>query len=209
MTPSTELTRSVVQILGSSRSDADKLKAWYNAPLSFRVDQAADDSFQADSKEGVLGPDPDGMLFQMAAHLLLTYQYYPPEVMNTLADFDLEQRTMQPGDRILLRIHVLRLGSLNIVDALALNRVVEVREQPREVEIAYATTTRHSEVGIWRANLSRGADDLVRIRVSAESKPAAYVPFPVKWVARSLQKRAWRLGMAHFIRQAQQAALAT
>lgn len=196
---------ALVQVLGNPQKDVHRLRRWHEAPPTYEIGQTHDPSWQHDSKSGIVGRDASGKLFEAASKLLLTYDYYPQTVMHTVSSFGLEDRPMQVGDRILLRIHVLRIADIGVLDALAINRVVEVTQSERLTQIAYITTTRHSEMGIWYGKLEWDENESVRITVTAWSKPIDRALWPVKKLARLLQKRAWKLGMAHFIEGANRA----
>ncbi len=193
---------AVVHFMGTAKGDVERLVTWYNAPITYDLSQVPDESWNNDSKQGLIGTDETTLLFQTASDLLLRYQYYPESVLQVTSDFGFNDRTMVPEDRMLLRVHVLQLANRHLVDALVVNRVVKVIREARRTEIAYVTTSRHSEVGVWRGAVHWRENASVWITVEAYSKTAPYVLWPVTIIVRLLQRRAWQLGMTHFIEQA-------
>jgi len=158
---------AAVSLLSTGHNDEHYLETWRNAPPTFQRGQAVDKSFNNDTKRQTIGTDSSGKLFVAASDLLLRYQFYPPTVMQHIADFSLKNRPMEEGDRLVIRVHVIRLFALNIVDAVAMNIVSEVVYEPRLTKIAYMTTAVHTEVGEWQAVLEWLADNRVVLTASA------------------------------------------
>jgi hypothetical protein len=106
--------------------DVKYLDEWQNAPLSFTPGQVTDTNWYSDSYEKVVLSQATDSLFQQAADLLLRFQFYPKQILSSTGDFDLDQRRLRRGDRIVQRIHVLRLMRRAILDVIAIAEITAV-----------------------------------------------------------------------------------
>lgn len=174
------------------------LRRWRYVPVNYVRGIETDTSWHVDHYEKVLGADADGQLFQCAAQRLLHYQFYPLDLIEPVSDFGQQGRSMQLGDRIVQRIHVLRLGSWRLLDFLAASEISEVIDEPRRKGFAYVTTRGHSELGEWVAKVEWQADDTTKLTVHAVSKFSEIVPKFARFIARRLQKHAHQRGLANF-----------
>ena len=131
------------------QNDLLYLHTWREAPLTYSPRQEITAGWNLDHYEVILGVDYTGDLFRRAAELVLQNQFYPPDVLVVTADHQLENRPIQPGDRVLQRIRVFWLRHWPLLELLTLNEVTEVIQEPRRVGFTYTTTAAHSEVGEW------------------------------------------------------------
>lgn len=178
------------------------LKAWRAAPLTYIPSEPRSGIWKQDAHTISLGHDTTGRLFDAAADLLMRYRFYPPSVMTSVGDFDLENRWMRPGDRLMLCIHVFPVMHVNLLNVLAMNEVYEVIDTIRLKRIAYVTTATHAEVGEWSAQVEWQQSGTVTLSLQSISRTSPQLPAWQKGIARLLQKRAHQLGMAHFAQQA-------
>lgn len=177
------------------------LRAWRAARATYtRGDEATGSDWHHDQYAQPLGPDPDGRLFERASDSLLRYQFYPVSVMEHVSDFERERRWARAGDRVVQRIHVLSLLGAPLVDAVTMTQISAVTDEPDRKGLAYVTTEAHFELGEWRAWVERRADGAMIVRVEAISRPGPHLPAYQRPLARALQLRAHREGLAHFAR---------
>lgn len=128
----------------------------------------------------------------------MRYRFYPPDVMAHYGDFDLHERWLKVGDRIVQRIHVFHLFGWAILDALGLTEITQVVNQPRRVGFTYTTTAQHVIQGKWTAMLFWQEDGEVVLTIDALSRPKPDEPARTHAFMRRLQKRAHQRGLAHF-----------
>lgn len=184
---------------GAGPSEADLLARWRDVPLqAFDIEHG---DWHSDGHTVVLAERADAVLFACAADALMRYQFYPPSVMHHGSDAALAGRPLRPGDRIVQRIHVIRLFGLPVVDVLTMNVVTDVVDTPRCKGFTYATTEQHSEQGTWSAAVEWRDDDALVVHMRAVSRAR---PRERRWLRpfmRRLQRRAHRLGLATFAEQ--------
>jgi uncharacterized protein (UPF0548 family) len=174
------------------------LRRWRYVPVNYARGIETDASWQVDHYEKILGADATGQLFACAADRLLHYQFYPTDLIEPASDFAKQGRVLQLGDRLVQRIHVLRLGPWCWLDFLSANEISEVIDEPRCKGFAYVTTRGHSEVGEWSAQVAWRGDDTVTLTIHAVSKFTATVPPLVRFFARRFQLYAHQRGLAAF-----------
>jgi len=179
--------------------DARYLALWRDAPLTYTPGQRHEGMWKYDHHALTLGPDPDGRLFAVASELLFRYHFYPPAVMASVSDFSLEGRAMRPGDRVVIRIRLLALPGLPLLDVLAMNEISTVLRESDYSRMSYVTTAAHAEVGEWAAAVRRDAmTGDVSVMIDSVSRTVEPINEGQRLLARRLQLRAHRLGMAHF-----------
>ncbi|MBZ0284761.1 MAG: DUF1990 domain-containing protein [Anaerolineae bacterium] len=180
--------------------DVEYLEAWRHVPLNYRPGQPVDATFHSDHHQDVLIPKADAAVFNRAADLLLRYHFYPAHIMTHISDFSRENRHMRKGDRILQRIHGVRLLGYGIFDALTMNEIWSVIDEPRQAGFTYITTQAHAEKGEWTAHLEWRDDDAVVLTITALSRLARDLPVFMQHYARRAQLRAHHDGMENFQR---------
>ena len=179
------------------RHDADYLARWRGAPETYTAGRPVDESRRQDHYREVIASDSGEEGWERVSDLLMRYKFYPPAVMHHVSDFSVEERWMRAGDRMVQRIHVGRVLGVGFLDALTMNVVCSVVDEPRRRGFTYITTQVHSEVGEWSAWLERHDSDLT-LSVHSISRPADHVARPLHPLLRRLQLRAHRLGIEHF-----------
>lgn len=182
--------------------DARYLRLWREAALTYPPDQPLDATWHHDHYTTVIGHDPTRALFERARHLLMRYRFYPAEVMRSVSDFELEQRPLRVNDRIVQRLHVLRLRDRPVLDVLTMNQVTAVVDEEFRQGFTYTTTQCHAEQGEWTAVVALSAPGQVSLTVRAISRPGPRLRFWAHGLARRLQLRAHQCGLAAFHRLA-------
>lgn len=180
--------------------DRKYLQAWRHSPLTYTKQTALDSFWNADRYEIFLGNDPDGDLFQRASQLLMTNQFYPPEVMASVSDYSLQERRVRLGDRILQRIKIFQIRQHPLLEALTVNEITEVVEEPRRVGFTYTTTRTHSEVGEWSPAIDWRADNDVVLVIQVLSRIQPNTSLLIHRFTRKFQLRAHRISIRHFVR---------
>jgi uncharacterized protein (UPF0548 family) len=176
------------------------LRRWRYVPVNYARGMETDDSWRVDHYEITLGVDATAQLFECAAQQLLRYRFYPTDLIEPTSDFAQQERALQLGDRLVQRIHVLRLGALRLLDFLSVSEISEVIDEPRRKGFAYVTTRGHSEVGEWAAHVLWHDDDTVSLIVHAISKFSDTLSPLLRSPARRFQLYAHQQGLAAFKR---------
>jgi len=179
-------------------SDPHYLAAWQSAPLTYNKEQELDQNWNFDHYEVVLGNDTDGALFKHASVLALSGQLLPASVAITSSNFSLEQRAIQAGDRVLLRIRLFEIAGRPILEALTMNEVTKIVQEENQVEVTYTTTAVHSIIGEWTIGVERRDLDEVVLVMSAISRDRPGMPKLLRCYNRRMQLRGHQLSIAHF-----------
>jgi len=186
-------------LLGRNRHlDGQYLDKWRHIPLTYTSGQPVDDRFREDHYEILLFPAASSFSFHHAVNHLLRYHFYPPSVMSHVSDFSVQDRHMQPGDRIIQRIRQPFPFGLTIIEGLTMNEISDVIDEPRRAGFTYVTTAAHEEIGEWSARLEWRSDDTLMLIVHAISRTSERIPSWTMPVVRYMQKRAHHLGIAYF-----------
>lgn len=186
------------------KKDAQYLRAWRNAPLTYFPDQeitdtgAGSDQWNVDRYEVILGQDANGAFFQHAAQLVLTNQFYPAEIMTSTSDFQIQGRTVRTGDRILQRIPVFQYNTLPILDVLTMNEITEVTQSPRRVGFTYTTTQAHSEIGEWSPSVEWRENGEVALIIEVISRTRPGASLFARRLTRRMQLHAHRVSIQNF-----------
>lgn len=175
--------------------DAQVLTAWHDAPLTYDSEQEIGPAYNLDRYEVVLGQDSTGELFDRAARLTLHNQFYPRDVMVSVSDYGLENRTVQPGDRVLQRILVLQFRGLPILEMLTMNEITQVIDKPRRAGFTYTTTAAHAEVGEWSPLVEWRENGEVVLVISVISRARPGSPAWARSLSRRLQLRAHHISI--------------
>lgn len=191
------LSYSMFSFLGSPKDDHQYLEKWKNLPLNFDPNQPTDPSWQVDEYEQLLGKNDEREawpLFERASYHLLRYHYYPSSVMTHTSDFEMDDRHMRPGDRIIQRIRLIP----GILDVITMNQVKYMVFERRRKGFTVHTTENHLEMGEWTAVVSLQKNNDVSLLLHALSRPGPKMPFWAYPFARPYQRRAHRLGLHNF-----------
>ncbi len=180
------------------RSDAQCLEKWRDTSLTYSPEQEVDENWNADHYEVVLGVDPSGALFQRAARLALNNLFYPSEVMSTVSDFSLVGRPVQSGDRVIQRIRIFQYLGIPILEALTMNEITEVIQEPRRASFTYTTTTAHAEIGEWSPTVEWRENGEVRLVISVVSRSRPGVSSFTRRLSRRLQLHAHKASIRNF-----------
>ncbi|MCP5096484.1 MAG: DUF1990 family protein [Chloroflexi bacterium] len=178
--------------------DVKFLDLWNDAPLSYFPGQQIDDSWHQDHVEQRLGVDESGALFNTAVSLLKKYRFYPKDVMSFVGDFELEERQMKIGDRIVQRIHLLHLFGRPVLDAVTMIEIIDVIDEPRRYGFTYATVDTHVKQGEWTAVVEWQENGDVVLIMKAISRPIPHEPARNYQYMRAFQRKAHQLGMEYF-----------
>ncbi len=198
----TRTTGAVPVWFGRNHQDKQHLEQWSDAPLTYSPSQPLNSNWFIDHYEVILERyDPTGACFQHAANLIMRNRFYPPQVMQITADYQLEDRDVQVGDGVLQRIRILQAWNKPVLEVLTLNKITEVVDEPRQKGFTYTTTTVHSEVGEWSPTVEwrENGEVVLLIDVVSRSRPGASVLMQ-RWT-RWLQLRAHRLSIENFLTQ--------
>lgn len=179
--------------------DGEYLQEWRLSPITFSRNIDLDQFWNADRYEIFLGNDSSGNLFQRASRLVMTNQFYPPEVMLATSDFSLQKRQIHLGDRILQRIIVLRMFQRPVLELLTMNVITEVIEEPRRIGFTYSTTLTHSEVGEWSPTIEWRPNNDVVLVIHVLSRARPETSSFARRFTRKMQLRAHRLSIANFV----------
>ena len=145
--------------------------------------------------------DPDGKLFQRAADALMRYHFYPESLMHYVSDFSRENRWLRVGNRLVQRIHAFRLLGLPILDAITMNEIYAVSDEPRRKGFTYVTTQAHSERGEWSPAVEWRDNGDLYLTIHVLSRLAYDVsPFQLRRIRR-LQTGAHHQGIEAFKRR--------
>lgn len=177
-------------------ADAGLLDQWRSATLTYTPGQRLDPSWKHDRYDVTLTAAGTNHLLDRAADLLWRYDFYPPSVMLHTCDFELDERPMRPGDRLIQRVRVLPYA----LDLITMTEIVDILDEPRRKGFTYMTTTRHDELGEWTACVEWRDDESLVLVVAATSRTGDHIPGVLRPYGRYLQKRAHRLGIARFKR---------
>ncbi len=180
------------------RNDAQYLEKWRDTPLTYSPGQETDENWNADRYEVVLGVDSSGALFQRATRLALNNLFYPPEVMSAVSDFSLVGRPLQAGDRVVQRIRVFQYRGIPILEALTLNQITEVIQEPRRAGFTYTTTTAHAEIGEWSPTVEWRENGEVVLVISVVSRFRPGASSISRRLSRRLQLRAHKVSIQNF-----------
>ena len=181
--------------------DVKFLDLWNNAPLNYVPGQSIDENWHTDHYVQQLGNDVTGKLYRTASKLLMQYQFYPEDVLTHVSDFDVFERPIQVGDRIVQRVHVFQLLGKPILDVITMTEVVQVIDEPRRCGFTYATVDKHVEQGEWTAVLEWQQNGDVIFTMDAVSRPVPHEPARNYNIMRLLQVHAHQRGMEHFVQQ--------
>lgn len=192
------LTTTTLNWFDDGCCDVKYLDLWNNAPLNYYPGQPIDESWHTDHYEQLLGNDPTGTLFQASSKRLMRYQFYPTDILNHVSDFDLYERPIRVGDRIVQRIHVFQLFGRSVLDAITMTEVTDVITGPRRCGFTYATVDTHIEQGEWTAMLEWKNSGDVILSIDAISRPVPHEPSRNYTLIRSLQIHANQEGLEYF-----------
>lgn len=170
------------------------LEQWRDESSNYALDEPKDSSWFVDEFSIPLGTANDDRVFERAAIRLLRYKFYPTSVLHAAANFIRERRAPRPGEQIVQRVKVIP----GIVDAVTMNIVTDVCDEPDRCGFRIVTSNQQYEKGEWSAYISRDGDGNVELNVKVISKPATPLPFISSSFARALQKRAHRLALNSF-----------
>ena len=192
------LTTATLNWFNDGCCDVKFLDLWHDAPLTYSPGQHIDNSWHTDQYEQLIGNDLSGKLFQKSADKLMRYHFYPKDVMSHASDFDLYERWAEVGDRIVQRIHLVKLFDRAILDVVTMTEVVAVIKEPRRYGFTYATVETHVEQGEWSVLVEWQENGDVLLCTKAISRPVLHEPARNYSYMRALQKRAHQRGVEHF-----------
>ncbi len=178
--------------------DVKYLDEWDGVPVNYWPGQAVGEGWHTDRYELNLGRDTSGRLFQIAAGRLMSYQFYPEDILQHVSDFGLNERWPRPGDRIVQRIHVCTLAGRPVLDVIGMAQIESVCDEPRRAGFRYVTVATHVEQGEWSAYVTWNEQDEVRLTVQAISRPVPEEPARNHKFIRAWQKKGHEQALARF-----------
>ena len=170
------------------------LDEWRDARSNYDPGRVVDDSWYVDTYEVALGTSDDGALFDNAVRRLFLYAFYPETFVAVAANFIRDKRPPEVGERVVQRIRVIP----GIVDAVTMNIVKSVWQEPDRQGFTLVTSERQFELGEWTASIVHNPGGDIALLVRAVSKPSKRVPFLARGFARALQKHAHKLALKNF-----------
>ena len=170
------------------------LDEWRGIRRNYRPGDFVDDSWYVDRYEVLLGSVADHGLFDIAARRLFRYAFYPESIVAVAADFIRENRPPEAEEPVVQRVRVIP----GVVDAVTMNIVESVWQEPDRRGFTLVTSERQYERGEWTASVTRNPDGGVLLQVNVVSRPSRRLPLPARVFARALQKHAHRLGLRRF-----------
>lgn len=178
--------------------DAQFLLDWKEAPLTCPPNPEMDEHWNMDRYEIILGQDARGDLFRRAARLVLRNVFYPPEVMTAVSDFQEEGRDVREGDRVVQRIRIFQYNTMPLLEALTMNEITSVIDEPRRAGFTYTTTAAHSEIGEWSPLVEWRENGEVALVITVISRMRPGASKVLRRFARGIQLRAHRLSIENF-----------
>ena len=173
---------------------AAMLEKWHDERSNYDPDEPKDFSWFTDEFSVLLGNAGDDRVFERASIRLMRYRFYPTSVLQATAAFIRERRAPHPGERIVQRVKVIP----GLVDAVTMNIVTDVCDEPDRCGFRIVTSNQQYEKGEWSAYITRNDQGAVFLNVKVVSKPATPLPFISSSFARALQRRAHRLALNSF-----------
>lgn len=170
------------------------LDEWRGLRRNYRPGELVDDSWYVDRYEVLLGNADNHGLFDMAVRRLFRYAFYPESFVAVAGDFIRENRPPEVEERIVQRVRVIP----GVVDAVTMNIVESVWQEPDRQGFTLVTSERQYERGEWTASVVREPGGEVLLQVCVVSRPSQRLPLPARIFARALQKHAHRLGLKRF-----------
>jgi len=170
------------------------LDEWRAAHRNYQPGDFDGDSWHVDRYDVLLCNADNGALFDIAARRLFRYAFYPETFVTVEADFIREDRPPEAGERIVQRVRIIP----GIVDAVTMNIVESVWQEPDRQGFTLVTSERQYERGEWTASVARNPGGEVLLQVRVVSRPSQRLPLPARVFARALQKHAHELGLKRF-----------
>lgn len=173
---------------------AEMLEKWRGEQSNYDPDKPKDKSWYVDEFSVLLGKARDDRVFERASIRLMRYRFYPTSVLQASAAFIRERRAPRIGEHIVQRVKVIP----GLVDAVTMNIVTDVCDEPDRCGFKIVTSNQQYEKGEWSAYITRDSSGAVILNVRVVSKPATPLPFVSSSFARALQRRAHRLALNSF-----------
>ncbi len=170
------------------------LNEWRDAGSNYEPGRVVDNSWYVDTYEVALGTSDDGALFDNAVRRLFLYAFYPESFVAVAANFIRDKRPPEVGESVVQRIRVIP----GILDAVTMNIVKSVWQDPERQGFTLVTSERQFELGEWTASVVRNPGGEIALLVRVVSKPSKRVPFLARGFARGLQKHAHMLALKSF-----------
>lgn len=170
------------------------LEQWCEAGSNYEPGRPVDKSWYVDRYEVALGTSDGGALFDKAVRRLFRYAFYPESFVAVAAAFIRDERPPEEGERIVQRVRVIP----GVLDAVTMNIVTSVWQEPNRKGFTLVTSEQQYETGEWTASVVRNPDGEVLLLVCAISRPSKRLPLPGRLFARGLQKHAHNLALKTF-----------
>ena len=170
------------------------LEQWCEAGTNYDPGRPIDKSWYVDRYEVALGTSDEDALFDKAVRRLFQYAFYPESFVAVAAAFIRDERPPDEGERIVQRIRIIP----GILDAVTMNIVKSVWQEPDRKGFTLVTSEQQYESGEWTASIVRNPGGEVLLLVTVVSKPSKRLPLPGRIFARALQKHAHSLALKTF-----------
>ena len=170
------------------------LEQWCEAGSNFEPARSVDKHWYVDRYEVALGTSDEDALFDKAVQRLFRYSFYPESFVAVAAGFIRDERPPEKGERIVQRVRVIP----GILDAVTMNIVKSVWQEPDRTGFTLVTSERQYETGEWTASIARNPGGEVLLLVAVISRPSKRLLLPARIFARALQKHAHSLALKTF-----------
>jgi len=170
------------------------LDRWCETGSNYEPGRYGEKGWYVDRYEVALGTSDDDALFDKAVRRLFRYAFYPESFVAVASAFIRDERPPEAGERIIQRVRVIP----GILDAVTMNIVTSVWQEPDSKGFMLVTSEQQYETGEWSASIARNPDGEVLLRVAVVSRPSKRLLLPARVFARALQKHAHSLALRTF-----------
>ena len=171
------------------------LDRWREVGSNYEPGRYGEKGWYVDRYEVALGKSDDDTLFDEAVQRLFRYAFYPESFVAVAAAFIRDERPPEAGERIVQRVRVIP----GILDAITMNIVKSVWQEPDSKGFLLVTSEQQYETGEWSASIARNPDGEVLLLVAVVSRPSKRLLLPARVFARALQKHAHSLALKSFV----------
>ncbi len=158
--------------------DSKRLTQWRNRGLSYHPgDEIQSDGWDQEKWEReirVPGFDP-ARIFEQARARLINFDVLSPELLEITSQWNVEERLPQPGDLMIQRTHLFKIGNFRLADVLSAVQIVQIVDEPHRFALQYSTVKGHPEKGCSTYTLTWTNDDRVLFTMQPISKPGNWL----------------------------------
>ncbi len=158
--------------------DTKRLTQWRDSVRSYRPgDETQSGGWDQEKWEReirVPGFDP-ARIFEQARARLINFDVVPPELLEIITQWNVEERLPQPGDLMIQRTHLFKIGNFRLADVLSAVQIAQIVDEPRRFALQYSTVKGHPEKGCSTYTLTWTNDDRVLFTMQPISKPGNWL----------------------------------